>query len=279
MPSLAVISSQDITYVDCPLKTSQSSNHNDTHRESVPESRKPNVLVDTAHRSTKSFTRSSIRIEFADHDIRRVGDDGAEDACEVATSKRYACLRSLAVVALLAWQAVIDHLDDGLKGGKLHHGVGNLATPKRVDALVQARPALLGGNGADAMECALVWVRHASLHPYLDGFKGTQSNVCEELSRRRGDEIESSLVLVSRLRTCEVRVRFLEVFIEAILEGTLGRVSEKSRAPTSEDTTDALTTEDLAPGLEVSSVQLWVHLPASLDQIQWRDGSVCKALE
>jgi hypothetical protein len=32
-------------------------------------------------------------------------------------------LGSLAVVGFLAWEACVDHLDDGLEGGKFHHGV------------------------------------------------------------------------------------------------------------------------------------------------------------
>jgi hypothetical protein len=37
----------------------------------------------------------------------------------------------------LAGEAVVHHFDDGFEGSEFHHGVWDLATPERIDALVE----------------------------------------------------------------------------------------------------------------------------------------------
>ena len=152
--------------------------------------------------------------------------DGAQNSREVTAAEGNTGLHSLAVIALLSWHAGVHHLDDGLEGGELHHGIGNLAAPERVDALVQPSPALLASDGLDTIEGALVRVGHLTLHTNLDSLERTQGNVSEKLGRSRGSEVEPSLVLVCCLLAGHVRVGLLEVLIPPVLEGSLGGVSK-----------------------------------------------------
>ncbi len=205
-------------------------------------------------------------------------DNGAEDAREVARGEGDARLRGLGVVGLGAGQARVHHLDNRLERGKLHHGVGDLAAPERVDALVQPGGALLGHDLADAVKGALVRVRDGALGADLDGLKGAERNVGEELGRRGRGEVEARLVLGGGLGPREVGVGLLEVLVPAVLEGALGRVAEQRRGPAGEDAADALGAEDFAPRLDVARVELGVDLAAGLDEVEGRDGGVGEAL-
>jgi hypothetical protein len=52
------------THVNHPLETSQCSDHDDSDGETIPETHKSNVLVDTSHSGPKSLTRGAVRVEF-----------------------------------------------------------------------------------------------------------------------------------------------------------------------------------------------------------------------
>lgn len=194
------------THVDHPLETGQGTNHDDTDRQTVPEARESNVLVDPAHGRAKCLALRAICIELADHDVGRVGDDSAEDTCQVTADKRHARLGSLAVVGLLPGEAGVHHLDNGLEGGKLHHGVGNLSAPERVQALVEASPPFLSRDLADAVEGALVGGRDSALHADLYGLEGAEGDIGEELGGGRGGEEEDRLVLFGVVGAREVGV-------------------------------------------------------------------------
>ncbi len=106
-------------------------------RQTAPETSETNVLVDAAHSSAESLAGLSVGIELADHNIGRVRDDGAENTGDITTSESYTGLRTLGVIGFLAWKTVVYHFDDGFERCELHHGVRDLSTPQRVDALVQ----------------------------------------------------------------------------------------------------------------------------------------------
>lgn len=207
-----------------------------------------------------------------------MGDNRAENTGEVTSREGDTGLSGLGVVGSAAGQTLVHHLDDRLKRGELHHGVGNLSSPQRVDALVEAGRALLGDNLSDAIKGALVRAGDGTLGAHLDGLKRAERNVGEEFSRRRGGQVQTRLVLGGRIGTGNIGVRLFEVFIPTVLEGTLRRVTNQRGAPTGEDAAYALGAVDFAPGLDIALVQLRVDLTASFDEIERGDGGVRETL-
>ena len=114
--------------------------------------------------------------------------------------------------------------------------------------------ALCGYNLGQAIECAGSKWWDGGLHADLDSLERAESNVGEELGRRRGTQVKPCLVLVRILLTSEVGIRLLEVFITTVLECTLGRVSPEGRAAASVDAPNAFGAADLAPCLKVTFV-------------------------
>lgn len=205
-------------------------------------------------------------------------NDGTKNTGQITTSEGHSGLGCLAVVTLLARQTVIDHLYNGFKGRKLHHCVGDLTTPERVEALVQTSPALLALDGVDTVKGACVRVGHTALHADLDSLKGTKGKIGQELGGGRGSKVEAGTVLDGSLGADGIGVGLFEVLVPPILEGSLGRISKECGAPASEDAADALCAVYLTPGLEIARVQLGVDLTAGLDEIKWRDGGVGETL-
>ena len=107
-------------------------------RKTVPKTRKSNILINPAHSRANGFARLPVGVELADHDIGRVRDDSAEDTGDVTTREGDAGLGALGVVLFRAWERGVDHFDDGLEGSELHHGVGDLTAPERIDTFVEA---------------------------------------------------------------------------------------------------------------------------------------------
>jgi hypothetical protein len=52
------------THVNHPLETSQCSDHDNSDGETIPETHKSDVLVDTSHSSSECLTRCTIGVEF-----------------------------------------------------------------------------------------------------------------------------------------------------------------------------------------------------------------------
>lgn len=266
------------TYINHPLETSQSTNHDNTHGKTVPEPTESNFPVDTAHDFSKGFTRLSIGIEFADHDISGMRDNGTENTSEITTSEGYTGLGSFSVVALLSRQAVINHFHNSFKRGKLHHGIWDLTSPQWIQSLVEASVAFFASNCVDSVECACIRVGNCALHSHLDGFKRAKGHIGQKFGRGRGGQIDGSLVVVCSFWSSHVAVSLLEVFIPTILESSLGTVSEECRAPTSHDATETFGAIDFPPSLKVASVELRIDLASGLDKIERRHSSVGKTL-
>lgn len=102
------------------MQPSQRTNHNNSHRQSVPQTDESRIAIIPRHGGAKGFAGLAVRVELGDKHVGRVRDHGAQDTGDVATDEGHGGLGALAVVALLARHAVIDHLDDGLEGGKFH---------------------------------------------------------------------------------------------------------------------------------------------------------------
>ena len=117
-------------------------------RETVPETTESNILVDATHGATEAFTGLSVGVEFADHDVGWVRDDGAEDTGEVTAGESDTGLSTLGVVRFLAGEAVVDHFDNGFEGGEFHHGVRDLTTPERSNTLIETRNTMLSAGSS-----------------------------------------------------------------------------------------------------------------------------------
>lgn len=113
--------------------------HYSPERQTSPEAGEANVLVDPADSSTRALAWLALGVELRDHHVGWVRNDGAEDTSDVTSREGNTSLSSLGIVGLLAREAVVHHLNDGLEGSKLHHGVWDLTAPERVDALVESR--------------------------------------------------------------------------------------------------------------------------------------------
>ena len=57
------------TYINHPLQSSQCSDHDNTHRQAIPEPRETDLGVDAAHGPTEALAWSSFCVKLADHDI------------------------------------------------------------------------------------------------------------------------------------------------------------------------------------------------------------------
>jgi len=52
-----------------PLETGEGTNHDDTHRKTIPKTTKADVSIDAPDSSSRGFARQSAGIELADHDV------------------------------------------------------------------------------------------------------------------------------------------------------------------------------------------------------------------
>lgn len=112
------------------------------------------------------------------------------------------------------------------------------------------------------------------MHSDLDSFEWAETDVGDQLSRSRGTQEESSLVLGSILLADHGGIQVLEVFVEAIFAGALHRVTNEGWTPTSEDTSKPFTSVDLAPRLQVALIQIRVDLSSAFDEIEGSHGGV-----
>jgi hypothetical protein len=69
------------------LQSSESSNHDNTNRQSIPETSKSDTVVNSRHGATGGFTCFSFRVEFGDHDVGGMGDDCAEDTSDITSDE------------------------------------------------------------------------------------------------------------------------------------------------------------------------------------------------
>ena len=178
-------------YIHHPLQSGQCSNHDDSDRKTVPETNKTDVLVDSTHSGTECFTRLTIGVQFANHDIGGMRDYSAENTGKITTSEGNTGLSTFTVVGFLSWEVVVDCFDDRFEGGEFHHGVRDLSTPERVESLVETNTclenfihqrtaleflpscSLLGSDSGDTVERAGRKWWNRCLHADFDSFEGT----------------------------------------------------------------------------------------------------------
>jgi hypothetical protein len=138
--------------------------------------------------------------------------------------------------------------------------------------------ALLRSDGTDPLKCASESGWNRCLHAHLDGFKGAETNVGKEFSGSRGSQVETGLPLFRILLPHKPGVKVLEEFVSSILDGALNRVTEESWPPASKDSSDALSSTNLSPSLEVALVQVRIDLASAFDKIERGNSCMCCAL-
>jgi hypothetical protein len=82
--------------------------------------------------------------------------------------------------------------------------------------------ALLGDHGRNATEGTLNLWWNGRLHAHLDGLERTQSYVGDELGGGTGGQVDRCLPFCGLFLADEVAVEFLEEFVSAVLERSLG---------------------------------------------------------
>jgi hypothetical protein len=117
--------------------TPTGSTYDNPDRQTIPETWEANSGVDTAHGCTKAFSWGALGVQFADHDIGRMRDNGAQNTSQVTTSECNSSLAAFTVVVLGAREVVVHSLNDSFEGGELHHGIWDLATPQWVETFVE----------------------------------------------------------------------------------------------------------------------------------------------
>ena len=179
--------------VDQPLESGQRANHTNPHGQTVPQSTEADVAVDPANRRARALACLAIGIELRHHYVGRVRNHRAANTGDVAAEEGHAGLLQ-GVVGLLGLAELRVDLGDGaLEGRELDHGVGDLARPERVQALVQPAEALLGDDLGPAFTEVVGIRREGGLHAHLDRFEGTQEDVGDELGGGGGAEVDDCL--------------------------------------------------------------------------------------
>lgn len=138
--------------------------------------------------------------------------------------------------------------------------------------------AFFASNGRDTLHGASESGWDSGLHSDLDSLERTETYIGNEFCRGGRRQVENGLVLGGSLLSSQLAVQVLEVFVEAILAGTLDGVSHERWAPTSKDTANALCFADLSPGFEVTFVEVGIDLASTFDQVKRCDGSVSGSL-
>lgn len=127
------------TIINQPLKRRQRPNHQNPNRQPIPQSLKPNIPINARHRLARALTLLAIRVEFRDHDVRGVRDDGAAYAGDVAAEEGDAGLLEAIVGGFGLAEVGVDGVDGGFEGCEFYHCVGNLAAPEGVETFIKSR--------------------------------------------------------------------------------------------------------------------------------------------
>jgi len=109
--------------INHPLQPSERADHHNSDRQAVPQAAEADLAINPLRCDPCALARHLIGVQFGNHDVGWMRDDSAENTRQITTGERDGGLGSLAVVSFLAREVRVDHLDDGLEGGKFHHGV------------------------------------------------------------------------------------------------------------------------------------------------------------
>ena len=165
--------------------------------------------------------------------VGRVGDDGADDASEVAGGEGDTELGGLGVGFLGSGEDIgVEEVYDVLEEEELGHRVGDLSRPQGDEGA--EGEAGVGGGQAHLRESSAEGdgegARRTRLDLDLGHLEGAEGDVGEELGGSRASEPDGTLVLARGLLAREVHVGVLEVLVETVLEHALERVADEGGA-------------------------------------------------
>lgn len=118
--------------VNPPLETGEGTDHDDPGHQSSPESRKSNFSIDPSDFGCQRSLLTSFGVQFRNHCVSRVRNNGAEDTSKVTRGEGNAQLGSLIVVFFAFGEnVVVEELHEPLESNEFDDGVGNLPGPER----------------------------------------------------------------------------------------------------------------------------------------------------
>ena len=220
------------TIIDEPLQSSQGTDHENPGSKTGPHTSETKVLSGRANSGALGL------VHVGDDGVGGMRHNGAEDTSNVTSGKGDHQLLALGAISTrLGHNIGVQSLDGLLEAGELHHGVRNLTSPQGHKRLVESIDAFSsidlrgsstegGGEGAGGR----------SLHPNLAALHGRQSNVSEELSAGRRDQVQASSPEESILLSHHVTISALEHLVESKLAETLSGVSNEGGSPAKEET-------------------------------------------
>ena len=269
----------------------QSSDHDDPDRQTIPQSHKANIAIDTRQRLRSTLARLAVSVQLRDHDVGGVRNGGRADTRDVAAEERDAGLLVDVERVLGLAHRLVDVLDRLLERRELHHRVRDLPAPERVQPFVQ--PARRGSSafgqrkrnermsvpgyaffGHDARP-ALAQVfrvrRYRRLHAHLDSFPRAEGHVGKELGAGRRTQVHERSVHV---REQLVAVPVFEHLVEPIFARALEAVADEGGRPPEEYTAQPVSPIYFCPALDIRLVNVRVYLASGFDHIERSHESV-----
>lgn len=128
--------------VNPPLESGQSTDHDDSCAQTSPKSLETNVSINLLNGISDSTISLDI-VQLRNNGICRVGDNGAEDSCQITRGEGNRELSSsgVLVLGLLVKDSLVDLFHNLFEGHELHNCVGHLTAPKRDNTLVETKEA------------------------------------------------------------------------------------------------------------------------------------------
>lgn len=179
--------------IDEPLEGGEGTDHDDTRSESLPETSETKLLNDISGRC------AAVLVELGNDGVGGMRNNGAEHSSDVSGNERHHQLFTLrAFGTRLGDRVLVDQLDSSLEAGELHHRVWDLSHPKRRESLEETRETfILHDHGCASTKSG--GSSRRGLDSDLGGLHRSKKHIGEELSRRRGSEVEGCAPFVGKL--------------------------------------------------------------------------------